>query len=71
MKTKEERLKEIQEIAEQLQDDCHSMVDAIIKEKDKQVGYQDAVNTWLFLQLAKLKYDLEELKDIIQHKVDI
>ena len=51
--------KEILKIAEQLQHSCHSTVDAIIKEAGGQVSYQDAVNTWLILQLAELKYALK------------
>lgn len=65
MKTKEEKLKEIQEMAEQLQDNCHSTINAIIQGTDKQISYQDATNTWLFLQLATLKYEFKELKNLI------
>ena len=55
---------EILKIAEQLQHDLHSTVNAIIKEAGKQVSYQDAVNTWLILQLAKLKYALKTEESI-------
>ena len=65
MKTKEEKLKEIQEMAEQLQDSCHSTINAIVQGTEKQVSYQDATNTWLFLQFATLKYEFKELKDLI------
>lgn len=65
MKSKEEKLKEIQEMAEQLQDSCHSTINAIVKGTDRQVSHQDATNTWIFLQLATLNYEFKELKNLI------
>jgi hypothetical protein len=65
MKTKEDKLNKIQEIAEQLQNNCHSTVLSIVNSTNDNVTYQDATNTWLFLQLATLTYEVNELNNQI------
>jgi hypothetical protein len=65
MKTKEEKQIEVQRIAEQLQDSCHLAVNAMIEGTNKNISYQDATNTFIFLQLAIVKQEFQELKDLI------
>lgn len=65
MKTKEEKQIEVQIIAEQIQDSCHLAVNDMIEGTNKNISYQDATNTYIFLQLAIIKQENQELKDII------
>ena len=54
--------KQILKIAEQLQDDCHKVVEAVMKE-GKKVSYQDAANVWLFNKLAEFENRIKELEN--------
>jgi polyhydroxyalkanoate synthesis regulator phasin len=65
MKTKEEKLNKIQENAKQLQNNCHSTIESIIDNANKNITYQDATNTWIFYQLATLTYEVNELNNQI------
>ena len=45
----------LEEITEQIQEDCHKFVESIISK----VTYQDATNTFLFMKLAELTLKLK------------
>jgi hypothetical protein len=56
----------LEELTENLQNDCHKTVTAIIEgsqiEGKPDVTYQDATNVWLFKKLAELELLIEELQ---------
>ena len=51
----------LEELTENLQNDCHKTVEAILKDKPN-CSYQDATNVWLFKKLAELELSIEELQ---------
>lgn len=60
MENQKKAQEEISKIADSLQQECHSAVNEIMT-KTTTVSYQDATNTWLFYELAKLHYKIQEL----------
>ena len=53
--------KEILELAELFQKNCHALTKAVIAEKPK-VSVQDATNVWLFEKLAEFETRLRKLE---------
>ena len=51
----------LEELTENLQNNCHQTVEAILKDKPN-CSYQDATNVWLFKKLAELELSVEELQ---------
>lgn len=52
--------KQIQEIAEELQLDCHATVKAVMDAT--RANCQDATNVWVFMRLAELQFEINQLK---------
>lgn len=57
-----ETVNEIIDTTENFQNDCHSLVKAIIAEKPS-CTVQDATNVWLFKKLAEFEVRLRQLED--------
>ena len=56
LKTLQEPKQEtLEEITEQIQNECHSFVESV-----PNVNYQDATNTFLFMKLAELTLKLKK-----------
>ena len=53
---------EIVNLAEKIQIDSHNHVSLSMKESDGKFTYQDAMNVYLFLQLATLMHEINLLK---------
>jgi hypothetical protein len=58
-----ENKKQVLDLAEKLQDECHEMVNEIVNRNSK-LTYQDATNTFIFLKLAEIIDMLNDIKNI-------
>ncbi len=56
------REKQINVLAEKLQDDCHNVVSEVMKAKQG-ASCQDVTNVWMFHKLAELQLKIKELED--------
>ena len=54
--------KEILQVAELFQKDCHNTINEILG--DKKMSYQDITNAWMFAKLAELEVRLRQLESI-------
>jgi hypothetical protein len=65
-KSKEDQ-KGIMDLADAIQQNAHVTVEYILQNPEQygksKITYQDAMNTWLFTQLAKLEYRIKQLED--------
>jgi hypothetical protein len=69
MTHKEKREKQIQEIAEAFQTECHGFVKALIDNNPQLTGsgtYQDLANVWIFRKLAELTIDKQSREKILK-----
>lgn len=53
--------KELIELAENVQKEAYKVVEGIVS-KNSKITHQDAINTYLYLQLASLQLQIQELK---------
>ena len=60
------RIMTIEMAAEDIQQDCHKAVEAIIKSSNKEVGVQDATNVFLFRTLAEYQLRIEDLEQKVE-----
>lgn len=57
-----EAAKQVQRMAEQIQDECHEAVKHVIRESAEEITVQDATNVFLFTKLAELQLQIEQIK---------
>lgn len=60
MENTSENIKKTLQIAEVFQNNCHKVVEEVLREKE--VSYQDATNVWIFHKLAEFEMRLQSLE---------
>jgi hypothetical protein len=55
--------KELIELAEKVQEQAHRAVDGIVS-KNSKITHQDAINTYLYLQLASLQLQINSINHL-------
>ena len=63
MELTKENLETMLNVADVFQEDCHEVVEMVMKMSKKEITSQDATNVWIFRKLAEFEFRLRKLEE--------